>query len=110
MKKTSIITVAILVSISAANSQQGLTLTVGRLVYASKFLQQNIAVQNKDQNFARSVRVECGFFGNNELVATDSIWVKNIAPNTTGFATVVAHSDTAADRVECRISEALDVR
>jgi hypothetical protein len=51
----------------------------------------------------RDVKVECGFFSNGELIATDSTYVENIAPGATGFITVMQSSDVHPDRAECRI-------
>ena len=72
------------------NPQQGLTLTVGRLVYSSGLSQQNISVKNDTQNTIHLVKVECGFFNKGELIATDIGYVENIAPNATGFTTILA--------------------
>jgi hypothetical protein len=92
---------------ATATAQQGFTLTVGRLVQSSDSLRQTIAVRNDTQNIVRGVQVECGFFNKNQLIAESSAYVINIAPNTTGFGTVLVLSDTNADHVECRIVEAL---
>jgi len=90
------------------DNYDGVILTVGRLVYSSEYLKQNVAVKNSTQSIISYAKVECGFFYKNELIATDNAYVKNIAPQTTGFSTILTHSDSAADRVECRISDIRD--
>jgi hypothetical protein len=44
------------------NAQQGLTLTLGRLVYSGHYVEQNISVKNDTSRLVQNVRVECGFF------------------------------------------------
>jgi hypothetical protein len=94
---------ALVVTTSDLNAQQGLTLTVGRLIYSNRFVQQNVSVKNDTSKLVRDVKVECGFFSKGELIATDSAYVENIAPGATGFKTLTEPSDVAPDRAECRI-------
>jgi hypothetical protein len=55
---------------------------------------------------SRLVEVECGFFRRGELIATDHLYIENIAPNAMGFKTILASSDVSPDRAECRIVSA----
>jgi hypothetical protein len=72
---------------TAAHAQEGLTLTLGRLLYSSQFLQQNISVKNNTPHRVRQVRIECGFFNHGQLIATDSTFLENIAPGSAGYKT-----------------------
>ena len=97
---------AVLLETTAINGQQGLTLVIGRRVYSSSFLEQNISVKNDTTNTVREVKVECGFFNQGQLIATDTAYLENIAPGTAAHKTVMARSDINADRAECRIVSA----
>jgi hypothetical protein len=90
---------------TAASVQQALTVTLGRLVSSSGFVKQNISVKNGTVNMVREVKVECGFFNRDQLIATDDTYVENIAPGTTGYKTLMVMSDINADRTDCRIVE-----
>jgi hypothetical protein len=102
MKKVSIIAVTIASSV-AANAQQGLTLTVGRLVHNGSYARQSIAVKNNRQNMVDTVWIECGFFKNNQLISTGSTYLENIAPGMTGYNDVTTRTELAPDSAECRL-------
>jgi len=97
--------VIVILTTNTVSAQEGLTLTLGRLVYASDphTIQQNVSVKNDTSNVVPIAQVECGFFKKGELIATNTGHADNIAPNTTAFVTVLASSDISADRAECRI-------
>jgi hypothetical protein len=86
-----------------ASAQGGLTLTIGRLAYSGSYIHQNVSVKNETSNLVRLVEVECGFFHTDELIATASALIENIAPNGKGFKTILEGSDISPDRAECRI-------
>ena len=50
-----------------------------------------------------TVKVECGFFDREDLIATDDALIDDIAPGQTGRDTVVTLSAPRANRAECRI-------
>jgi hypothetical protein len=86
------------------NAQEGLTLTVDPLEYTSEhFIHQNISVKNDTPRLVRDVKVECGFFYKDELIATGFAYVQNIFPGTREFKTIVESSDMSPDRAACRI-------
>ena len=91
---------------SLVSAQQRVTLSVGRLSYSGIYVQQNVSVKNDNSFLIRLVQIECGFLSKGELIATDHTYLENIAPNTTGFRTVVAMSGIDPDRAECRIVSA----
>jgi hypothetical protein len=87
------------------NAQEGLTLTVDLLEYTSEhFIHQNISVKNDTSRLVRDVKVECGFFNKDELIATGFAYVQNIFPGAREFKTVlIESSDISPDRAACRI-------
>jgi hypothetical protein len=86
------------------NAQEGLTLTVDRLEYTSlHFIRQNISVKNDTSRLVRDVKVECGFFNKDELIARGFAYIANIFPGTTESSTVIESSDISPDRAACRI-------
>ena len=89
--------------IIAASAQEGVTLTMGRLIYSAGYLEQTFSVKNDTTNRIRTVQVECGFFYHNQLIAVDTAYIENIGPNITGFGRILAASDIRAERAECRI-------
>jgi hypothetical protein len=86
------------------NAQEGLTLTMGGVEYTSlHYIHQNISVKNDTSRLVRDVKVECGFFNKDELIARGFAYVANIFPGTTESSTVIESSDISPDRAACRI-------
>jgi hypothetical protein len=86
-------------------SLEPLPLSLGRLTYGSGWIQQAVTVKNDHEDRALRVQIECGFFKQGKLIATDTGTVRNIAPGITGFKTVLAHSDINPDHAECRVAK-----
>jgi hypothetical protein len=80
-------------------------LTVGQLGYQSGFAQQNLGFRNHYGIALANVFVECTFFSKGELIATVRNVVRNIAPGTSGFVTLVHPTDVAPDHAQCEIVE-----
>jgi len=93
----------VFLTIHPVSAQEGLILTPGRMSYSDGAIRLNISVKNGTSNLVGTTRVECGFFSKGELIATGHTYVENIAPNATGYKTVIEFCDTSPDRAECRI-------
>jgi hypothetical protein len=101
--KIGIIMGFVFLTIHSVSAQQGLTLTLGRLIYDARYIQQAVSVKNDTSNLVGTAKIECGFFSKGELIATGSTYVENIAPNAMAFKTVLNPSDISPDHAECRI-------
>jgi hypothetical protein len=65
-----------------------------------------VSVKNDRAEVALPVQIECGFFKRGQLIATDFGYLHNIAPGTSGYKTVLAHSDISPDHAQRRIAKA----
>jgi hypothetical protein len=91
---------------SQAVAQTGLTLVTGQLSFSGQYIRQVVSVKNESANLVQSIRVECGFFRQDKLIATAYAFVENVAPGSAGFTDVLARSDAGSDRAQCRVAEA----
>ena len=91
---------------SQADAQSGLTLSLGQLSFSGSYIKQVASVKNESGKLVRTIKVECGFFRQDQLIATGFAFIENVAPASSGFTDILVHSSTgSADRSQCRISK-----
>lgn len=83
--------------------QAELHLTRGKMSFSDGYITQIISVKNDSGTNLKAVQVECGFYGQNQLQAAGRLFINNLQAGQTGFDAVVAESNAAADRSDCRI-------
>jgi hypothetical protein len=84
-------------------AQERLIIELGRLSFSGRYSKQVVSVKNGTANGIQDIRIECGFFNGVQLIAASQSYLENLAPGSTGFAEVLANTDMAADRAQCRI-------
>jgi hypothetical protein len=104
-RRSAVAGLLLVLSGSQAAGQKGLTLTIGRLSFSESQIHQVVSVKNESGNTVSSIKIECGFFWENQLVAAGHAYIENVVSGSAGFADVTARSDTGSDRSQCRISE-----
>jgi hypothetical protein len=87
----------------SAMAQNGLALTVGGLSFSEHYLTQVVSVKNGTPMAISTVWIECGFFHDGQLIAAGEGYLENLAPGSSGFTKVLAHSDVSADRSQCQM-------
>jgi hypothetical protein len=97
-------TLFLMIAKDHAFAQNGLTLIMWRLTHSGSYIQQVVSVKNDTVNLVRIARIECGFFRGDQLIATGTTHVQNLAPASTGLSEALARSDVAADRAQCRVA------
>jgi len=97
-------TLFLMIAKDHAFAQNGLTLIMWRLTYSGSYIQQVVSVKNDTVNLVRIARIECGFFRGDQLIATGTTHVQNLAPASTELSEALARSDVAADRAQCRVA------
>lgn len=107
--RATLLTAAVLVGVAHADEQGSLTLATGRLILTvGRFAPGNIAMQtveveNRTSQYIQDVRVECGFFHDQELVSSGVNFVENLAAGSKGFAPVYGQDAQGATSAQCRI-------
>jgi hypothetical protein len=94
-----------------ADNRDKLSLRIGQLnntrERSQTYVYQPVSVTNNDQVTVERIEIECGFFDGGKLIGTRSTTLRNLAPNTTGFGTVILWGKLpAADSAQCRIARA----
>ena len=72
---------------------------------SSEYVRQPLSVVNLGSRTYGSVKVECGFFRDEILLAADSVWVDNVGPRQTAHKEVLVNGARGATRAECRVAE-----
>jgi hypothetical protein len=99
-------TFALVLCVSGALAQTGLTLAIGQLSSSGSFAKRVVSVKNETGRAFQSIKIECGFFSQGRLMAADFGLIQNLSPGATGFTTVLAATTSNPDTSQCRISDA----
>jgi hypothetical protein len=105
MRATFAVICAVVPVLAFAQAQNDPTLVIGQLSFSGTYIHQVVSVKNGSIKSFRSIKIECGFFRQDQLIATGYSFVDNLAPNSAGFTEVLASNNAAADRAQCRIAE-----
>ena len=96
-------------SAQAADNRFKFEVLVGKLTSKARTtgytLRQTVQVTNNSKSMAKQIKIDCGFFADGRLIASDYGIILNLSPDTTGYTDVVKQeSDEPANKAECRIA------
>jgi hypothetical protein len=100
MWKVSALVGLLAISLPAAAAE--LTIVQGRLTHAGSYTEQPIAVTNNGTIDLEAVELECGFFRNGVLLATNVAVAQHVLPHQTAYVSALASHTEGTDKVECR--------
>ena len=75
----------------------------GSLTRAGDYASQHVSLTNNTSLRAPSIRVECGFFREDQFLVLGFGIATKIEPGQTAFVEVLANNAASATRTECRV-------
>jgi hypothetical protein len=102
MTKVELISAILLVAVVGAQSAE-LDLKKGSLTRAGSYASQFVSVTNNTGILVPAIRVECGFFRDDEFLVLGFGIATKIEPGQTAFVEVIASNGARATKTECRV-------
>jgi hypothetical protein len=102
MTKVELISAILLVAVGGAQSAE-FDLKKGSLTRAGSYASQFVSVKNNTGILVPAIRIECGFFRDDEFLVLGSGIATKIEPGQTAFVEVIADNGARATKTECRV-------